>query len=92
MKALVVAASIVFLVLGLGVAGLAFFPDPDAGEPVASCSMLAVPEVAALRRRGAAPEAAKPVSLERACTASGPPNSAQAPAPPRTAGGQMADA
>ena len=50
MKALGVAASTVFLVLGLGVAGLAFFPDPDAGEPVVVLDV-AVPEAAAATGR-----------------------------------------
>ena len=35
MKALVVAAGIVFWTLVLGIAWLAFFPGSDAGEPVA---------------------------------------------------------
>ena len=35
MKALVVAAGIVFWTLVLGVAGFAFFPGSDGGEPVA---------------------------------------------------------
>jgi polysaccharide deacetylase 2 family uncharacterized protein YibQ len=71
MKALVVAASIVFLVLGLGAAGLAFFPDPDAGEPVVVLDV-AVPEGASLEPAGAEGQAEP---------APPPPNSAQAPAP-----------
>jgi len=71
MKALVVAASIVFLVLGLGAAGLAFFPDPDAGEPVVVLDV-AVPEGASLEPAGAEGQAEPALP---------PPNSAQAPAP-----------
>jgi hypothetical protein len=69
MKALVVAASIVFLVLCLGVAGLAYFPDPDAGEPVVVLDV-AAPEGTAL------PQAGTERSVEPA-----PPSSAQAPSP-----------
>jgi polysaccharide deacetylase 2 family uncharacterized protein YibQ len=67
MKALVVAASIVFFVLCLGVAGLAYFPDPDAGEPVVVLDV-AVPEGAALAPAGSEGQA-EPA----------PPSSAQAP-------------
>jgi len=70
MKALVVAASIVFLVLGLGAAGLAFFPDPDAGEPVVVLDV--APEGASLEPAGAEGQAEPALP---------PPNSAQAPAP-----------
>jgi polysaccharide deacetylase 2 family uncharacterized protein YibQ len=68
MKALVVAASIVFFVLCLGVAGLAYFPDPDAGEPVVVLDV-AVPDSAALQPAEAEGQAAP-----------APPPSAQAPA------------
>ncbi len=71
MKALGVAASTVFLVLGLGVAGLAFFPDPDAGEPVVVLDV-AVPEGATL----------SPEAEGQAEPAPAPPSSAQAPAAP----------
>jgi polysaccharide deacetylase 2 family uncharacterized protein YibQ len=71
MKALVVAASIVFLVLGLGAVGLAFFPDPDAGEPVVVLDV-AVPEGASLEPAGAEGQTEP---------APAPPSSAQAPAP-----------
>ena len=69
MKALVVAASIMFFVLVLGVAGLASFPDPDAGEPVVELDV-AVPEGAALAPAGSEGQAAP-----------APPSSAQAPSP-----------
>lgn len=69
MKALVVAASIVFFVLCLGVAGLAYFPDPDTGEPVVVLDV-AVPEGTALPQAGAE-SPAEPA----------PPSSAQAPSP-----------
>jgi hypothetical protein len=69
MKALVVAASIVFFVLCLGVAGLASFPDPDAGEPVVVLDV-AVPEGAARAPAGSEGQA-EPT----------PPSSAQAPSP-----------
>jgi hypothetical protein len=69
MRALVVTASIVFFVLCLGVAGLAYFPDPDAGEPVVVLDV-AVPEGTAL------PQAGAQVPTEPAS-----PSSAQAPSP-----------
>ena len=75
MKALVVAASIVFLVLGLGVAGLAYFPDPDAGEPVVVLDV-AVPAGGSL----------PPAEAEgQAEPAPAPPSSAEVPAAPATA-------
>jgi hypothetical protein len=58
-------------VLGLGAAGLAFFPDPDAGEPVVVLDV-AVPEGASLEPAGAEGQAEPALP---------PPNSAQAPAP-----------
>jgi len=70
MKALVVGASIVFLVLCLGVAGLAYFPDPDAGEPVVVLDV-AVPQGAPLPPQAEAESPAEPA----------PPSSAQAPSP-----------
>jgi uncharacterized protein len=73
MKALVVAASTVFLVLGLGVVGLAYFPDPDAGEPVVVLDV-AVPEGAGLEPANSESQAAPT-----------PPSSAQTPAAPAPA-------
>ncbi|HLC08679.1 MAG TPA: divergent polysaccharide deacetylase family protein [Methyloceanibacter sp.] len=75
MKALVVAASIVFFVLCLGVAGLAYFPDPDAGEPVVVLDV-AVPAGGSL----------PPAEAEgQAEPAPAPPSSAEAPAVPAPA-------
>ena len=42
MKALVITASIVLSVLALGIAGLAYFPDPNSGDPVAILSITPV--------------------------------------------------
>ncbi|MGZ8400731.1 MAG: hypothetical protein ACXWVI_05480, partial [Methyloceanibacter sp.] len=58
MKALAVAAGIVFWTLVLGTAFLAFFPGSDAGEPVAILQI----EPATAPGDGAAPQAAPETS------------------------------
>jgi polysaccharide deacetylase 2 family uncharacterized protein YibQ len=84
MKALIIAASTVFLVLGLCVAGLAFFPDPDAGDPVVILDITppeatAIPsEAPAVAPEPAQTEAAAPAPFEEAApaTAAPPPTEA----------------
>jgi polysaccharide deacetylase 2 family uncharacterized protein YibQ len=67
MKALAVAAGIVFWTLVLGTAFLAFFPGSDAGEPVAILQI----EPATVTGDGAAPQAAPETSLPPAETDDG---------------------
>jgi len=67
MKALAVAAGIVFWTLVLGTAFLAFFPGSDAGEPVAILQI----EPATVPGDGAAPQAAPETSLPPAETDDG---------------------
>jgi uncharacterized protein len=67
MKALAVAAGIVFWTLVLGTAFLAFFPGSDAGEPVAILKI----EPATVPGDGAAPQAAPETSLPPAETDDG---------------------
>ena len=67
MKALAVAAGIMFWTLVLGTAFLAFFPGSDAGEPVAILQI----EPATAPGDGAAPQAAPETSLPPASTDDG---------------------
>jgi len=79
MKALAVAAGIVFWTLVLGVAVLVFFPGGNAGEPVATLEVEPAPPAAP---SAAQPGAASGVDLPPGFAVTGPATAAPPPPPP----------